>query len=106
MCGIAGFFGHRPVAAETIEAMRLAIARRGPDAFHVAGARHDSANFARQTDAAGLHSAMLHARLSIRDPRPSADQPMGNADASIWLCYNGEVYGWEDDKGVDTNTFL
>jgi len=40
----------------------------------------------------------LHARLSIRDPRPLADQPMVNADGSVWLCYNGEVYGWEEDK--------
>ena len=38
----------------------------------------------------------MHARLSIIDPRPIADQPMGNDDGSVWICYNGEVYGWAD----------
>lgn len=98
MCGIAGFFGHRSIAAATIAAMRAAIARRGPDAFHVAGSARDDAAFVRQENVDGLQRALLHARLSIRDPRPLADQPMRNGDGSIWLCYNGEVYGWEDDK--------
>lgn len=98
MCGIAGFFGRRPVAATTLEAMRAAIARRGPDAFHVAGARDPGAPLARQEDFNGLQQALLHARLSIRDPRPAADQPMASEDGEIWLCYNGEVYGWEQAK--------
>lgn len=98
MCGIAGFFGHRSVPAATIDAMRAAIARRGPDAFHVAGSLRIDSPFARQDNVAGLQRALLHARLSIRDPRPLADQPMRNDDGSVWLCYNGEVYGWEDDK--------
>ncbi|MDD2885824.1 MAG: asparagine synthase (glutamine-hydrolyzing) [Dechloromonas sp.] len=98
MCGIAGFFGRRPVAATTVEAMRAAIARRGPDAFHVAGSRETAAPLAWQNDFNGLQQALLHARLSIRDPRPAADQPMRSEDGEIWLCYNGEVYGWEQDK--------
>jgi len=98
MCGIAGFFGHRSVAAATIDAMRSAIARRGPDAFHVAGSAQADTPFVRQENASGLQRALLHARLSIRDPRPLADQPMRNGDGSVWLCYNGEVYGWEGDK--------
>jgi asparagine synthase (glutamine-hydrolysing) len=98
MCGIAGFFGRRPVAAATVEAMRAAIARRGPDAFHVAGSREATAALAWQDDFAGLQQALLHARLSIRDPRPAADQPMASEDGDVWLCYNGEVYGWEQDK--------
>ncbi|MBP6638274.1 MAG: hypothetical protein KA179_11355 [Sulfuritalea sp.] len=97
MCGIAGFFGHRSVAAATIAAMRTAIARRGPDAFHVAGSTQADSPFVRQENASGLQRALLHARLSIRDPRPLADQPMRNGDGSVWLCYNGEVYGWEGD---------
>lgn len=100
MCGIAGFFGRRPVAASAVDAMRAAIARRGPDAFHVAGARELSAPLTLQEDFGGLQQAMLHARLSIRDPRPVADQPMRSEDGDLWLCYNGEVYGWEADKAT------
>ncbi len=98
MCGIAGFFGRRPVSGLAVDAMRAAIARRGPDAFHIAGRRDLAAPLAFQNDHAGLSSALLHARLSIRDPRPVADQPMASEDGDIWLCYNGEVYGWEQDK--------
>src|SRR6185369_13757242 len=100
MCGIAGFFGRRPVAAAAVAAMRAAIARRGPDAFHVAGSRDAAAPLALQDDFAGLTNALLHARLAIRDPRPAADQPMACADGAVWLCYNGEVYGWESDKAA------
>lgn len=100
MCGIAGFFGRRPVAAAAVEAMRAAIARRGPDAFHVAGRRDAAAPLTEQQDFAGLTGALLHARLSIRDPRPAADQPMASEDGAVWLCYNGEVYGWESDKAA------
>jgi NAD(P)H dehydrogenase (quinone) len=45
-----------------------------------------------------IHNALLHARLSIIDPRPEADQPMRNDDGQLWICYNGEVYDWEDGK--------
>jgi asparagine synthase (glutamine-hydrolysing) len=98
MCGIAGFFGRRQVSSQVIDAMRRAIARRGPDAFHVAGCRDAAAPLALQEDFAGLTGALLHARLSIRDPRPIADQPMASEDGAVWLCYNGEVYGWEQDR--------
>lgn len=98
MCGIAGFFGHRSVSAPAVNAMRVAIARRGPDAFHLAGSLDGAAPLALRDDFAGLTHALLHARLAIRDPRPVADQPMASEDSAIWLCYNGEVYGWESDK--------
>jgi asparagine synthase (glutamine-hydrolysing) len=41
--------------------------------------------------------ALLHTRLAIIDPRPEADQPMSSDDGQIWISYNGEVYGWQDD---------
>ena len=96
MCGIAGFFGTQPVAPATIAGMFGAIARRGPDAQHAVTWRSGE----RCEVDAGPHAGLLHARLSIRDPRPEADQPMGNADGSLWLCYNGEVYGWEAERGL------
>jgi len=94
MCGIAGYFGTRPLGGAAAEAMFAAIARRGPDANHAVCWRDGQ----RSTEPAGAQRALMHARLSIRDPRPEADQPMGNADGSLWICYNGEVYGWEDER--------
>ncbi len=94
MCGIAGFFSQTPVAASTADAMLAELARRGPDASNQL--RQDREGRPAGEDA--IHSALLHARLSIIDLRACANQPMGNADGSVWICYNGEVYDWEADK--------
>ena len=92
MCGIAGFFGNRATAPSVAQHMLAAIAQRGPDAQHAV--TWDAA-FRRAS--AEVHNALLHARLSIIDPRPEADQPMSNEAGDLWICYNGEVYGWQDD---------
>ena len=78
MCGIAGHFGS-PV---------------GPDAQHLATF---DATGQRLPDDAVSAVGLVHTRLSIIDPRPDADQPMGTDDGALWICYNGEVYGWADD---------
>ena len=90
MCGIAGFFAQRPIAPSTVNQMFQPLQRRGPDAQHAVlwDKQYRAANGA-------AHNALLHTRLSIRDPRPAADQPMANEAKDIWICYNGEVYGWE-----------
>ena len=93
MCGIAGFFGKRTIARPTVEAMLAQIKRRGPDAQHVVA--WSNAWIPTQGPAP---NALLHARLSIIDPRPEADQPMSNDAGDVWICYNGEVYGWEQDR--------
>ncbi len=92
MCGIAGFFAHRQVGPEVIRQMFPSLQRRGPDAQH---AMLWDEQFRPISGAA--HNGLLHTRLSIRDPRPEADQPMHNDAKDIWICYNGEVYGWEKD---------
>jgi asparagine synthase (glutamine-hydrolysing) len=94
MCGIGGFFGRQGGGREVARAMLAALAARGPDAAHVAGFGADLAPLKEGGD--GPH-ALLHARLAIIDPRPEADQPMASDDGQVWLCYNGEVYGWADD---------
>ena len=72
--------------------MLAALRRRGPDAEHAvfwdAGLQRSDAP---------APNALLHTRLSIIDPRPLADQPMGNDDGDVWIAYNGEVYDWADD---------
>jgi asparagine synthase (glutamine-hydrolysing) len=89
MCGIGGFFALRPVAPAVALAMRAALAPRGPDAEHAVGWD------ARLARASAWQNALVHTRLSIIDPRPDADQPMGNDSGDVWIVYNGEVYDWE-----------
>jgi len=93
MCGIAGYAGF-PRGPDLRARMRSALRRRGPDAQH--DAVFDAAG-ARLPDDAVAPIALVHTRLSIIDPRPIADQPMRNDDGSIWIAYNGEVYGWQAD---------
>ena len=94
MCGIAGFFSQTARAPDLGQVMLDALARRGPDAANrVAWNQHG------QVITEGpVHQALLHARLSIIDPRPIANQPMCSEDGQVWLCYNGEVYDWAADK--------
>jgi len=93
MCGIAGHFG-RPVNGAVRVRMQEALRTRGPDATHIV-AFDDGGNVADASQPA--RAGLVHTRLSIIDPRPLADQPMQSDDAAVWLCYNGEVYGWEDE---------
>lgn len=92
MCGIAGFFGQRPVPDATVERMLAALRQRGPDAEHVLRwtSRYEATHGA-------TPNALLHTRLAIIDPRPDADQPMGNAAGDVFISYNGEVYDWAAD---------
>lgn len=90
MCGIAGFIGQRDVTPATLEAMLRPLRPRGPDASRIV-----SWDGQWQQNRQPVRAALLHTRLSVRDPRPEADQPMRDADGTGWICYNGEVYGWQ-----------
>ncbi len=82
MCGIAGIYAHartRRVEPSVLERMRDTMHHRGPDG---GGAWYS----------ADAHVGLAHRRLSIIDLSASADQPMSNADGSIWVTYNGEIY--------------
>src|SRR6267142_2140484 len=91
MCGIAGFFSLEPAAPPTAERMLDTLRRRGPDAQHSV-----LWNERFERTQARPSNALLHARLSIIDPRPEADQPMSNEAGDVWICYNGEVYDGAD----------
>ncbi len=92
MCGIGGFFLPQPAAPDAINHMLAALSARGPDARHLVGW-----DAAWQREQQAPQRALLHTRLSIRDPRPEADQPMTNPAGDIWICFNGEAYGIEAD---------
>src|SRR5882724_880876 len=83
MCGIAGQFNFQrrePVERETIVRMTRLIAHRGPDdeGFFISGP-------------VGLGSR----RLSIID-LAGGHQPMSDAEESVWITFNGEIYNYKE----------
>lgn len=82
MCGIAGIIRFNPesrVDADRLNRMGDVLRHRGPDE-----------KGAICIDNAGL----AHRRLSIID-LAHGQQPITNADQSIWLTYNGEIYNFK-----------
>lgn len=83
MCGIVGalvFNGSSfEVGRPYLERMRDTMAHRGPD-----GAGTWIAGDGR--------IGLAHRRLAIIDLSPAAAQPMCNADGSLWITFNGEIY--------------
>jgi asparagine synthase (glutamine-hydrolysing) len=83
MCGIAGQFNYQrlePVNPATIRAMADAISHRGPD------------------DAGYLVTGPLglgFRRLSIID-LAGGHQPMSDAEESVWVVFNGEIYNFKE----------
>jgi asparagine synthase (glutamine-hydrolysing) len=82
MCGIAGAFaaGARVESETPSGEDRAVLAHRGPDHF---GSWREQ----------GV--ALLHWRLAIIDLTPAGNQPMRSADERFVICYNGEVYNFE-----------
>ena len=78
MCGIGGHFG-RPTGPDVRVRMMAALANRGPDAQHLTTFAADGT---RLPEAAFAPHGLVHARLSIIDPRPEADQPFGTEDGA------------------------
>src|SRR6267143_5736458 len=83
MCGIAGVFGStarmRPDGPG--RESRTVLAHRGPDSF---GSWHEN----------GV--SFFHWRLAIIDLSPAGNQPMLSANGRFVLCYNGEVYNFQE----------
>ena len=83
MCGIAGQFNFQrrePVERETIARMARSIAHRGPDdeGFFISGP-------------VGLGFR----RLSIID-LAGGHQPMSDAQETVWVIFNGEIYNYRE----------
>lgn len=93
MCGIAGIFSHSVINNSAIEQAQMSLYSRGPDAqSHLSW--DAEGNLCRD----GGVSVLIHTRLSVRDLNPRANQPISDASGKVWICYNGEVYDWENDK--------
>lgn len=81
MCGIAGFSGKFDQIL--LERMNAAQAHRGPD---------DSGIWFNESKSIGL----AHRRLSIIDLSTDARQPMSNAQETITIVFNGEIYNYRE----------
>jgi asparagine synthase (glutamine-hydrolysing) len=83
MCGIAGivkFDSHASVGDARLKRMREVLSHRGPD---------DAGMVIRG------NAGLAHRRLSIIDVA-GGHQPMGNANGTVWITYNGEVYNFRE----------
>jgi len=82
MCGIGGklSFSDRPDTA-VAERMADRMTHRGPDASGVY---------------ANGPAVLAHRRLSVLDPSPAGCQPMSNADGSVHIVFNGEIYNYRE----------
>src|SRR5579863_8174672 len=87
MCGIAGYFSTsaREDLSPALQRMTDAIAHRGPD---------DVGYFESVTSDGRARVGLGHRRLSIIDLF-TGHQPLGNADGSVQIVFNGEIYNFE-----------
>jgi len=87
MCGIAGIFSHHnaspPVNVDEVLKIREAMQSRGPDGAGL-------------WVAPDKRVALAHRRLSIIDLSDAGAQPMGTADQSVWVVFNGEIYNYRE----------
>lgn len=80
MCGITGSLNPDGVRESDIERMNEAIRHRGPDGAGI---------FVKGKIGFG------HRRLSIID-LAGGRQPMANADGTLWITFNGEIYNYRE----------
>jgi asparagine synthase (glutamine-hydrolysing) len=87
MCGIAGVFAYAelapPVDRNQVRAMRERMYSRGPDGDGEWFSDDGRVGFG-------------HRRLSIIDISPAGAQPMFNADRSLAIIFNGEIYNYAE----------
>lgn len=83
MCGIAGQYNYltnEPVERDAVRRMAAAITHRGPD---------DEGYYFSGSLGLGFR------RLSIID-LSGGHQPMADAEESVWLIFNGEIYNYKE----------
>ena len=79
MCGIAGVVGDMPDMDSALARMLGALVHRGPDG---------------EGRISGAGAAFGHRRLSIIDLE-GGRQPLVNAEGTLWLVCNGEIYNYQ-----------
>lgn len=85
MCGIAGIFKLNQEKIEKSDLIKFtdSLEHRGPDGAGYELLCNDIVGFG-------------HRRLSILDLSEAGKQPMSYADGRYWICYNGEVFNFQE----------
>lgn len=109
MCAIAGLVDRRgadlALVVRTVEAMRQAMAHRGPDdegLIVLGGEGEDrrtadgalSGQGAVRRGPASAMAVLAHQRLAVIDLTSTGHQPMATPDGRFWITYNGELYNY------------
>ncbi len=92
MCGIAGVAGWdgRPIERSLLKRMADTLVHRGPDEEGL----YLNAVAQGRAGANGASVGLGHRRLSIID-LSSGQQPLSNEDGTVWIAFNGEIYGYQ-----------
>lgn len=85
MCGISGIIGEVDNRRSRVEGMVAAMQHRGPDDHGV-------------VDDGSVTLGMT--RLAILDLSPAGHQPMSNAEKTIWIVFNGEIYNFREERAL------
>lgn len=114
MCGIAGIIdlSGSSIKSAVLREMANAIRHRGPDDEGYLVGNIDTGQVESRSspdtvlpirkslpaveDPLSFHANLgfAHRRLSVIDVKETGHQPMSNADGTIWLVYNGEIYNY------------
>src|SRR5437773_11435201 len=98
MCGFAGILSRTGVDRAVIARMSQRLVHRGPDDAGTVYLDTATGRYARsrRTDATEFSAdlALTFRRLKIIDLSERGAQPMSNADGSLWIVFNGEVYNY------------
>lgn len=88
MCGIVGFIAsdrNSALGSEALAAMRDRMEHRGPDDAGL-----------EIFDVGDVIVGLGHRRLSIIDLSPLGRQPMSNAEGSLTIVFNGEIFNYRE----------
>src|SRR5215813_3188703 len=98
MCGFAGILSRTEVDRAVVARMGQRLVHRGPDDAGTVYLDTATGRYARSNgrDARELSAdlALTFRRLKIIDLSKRGAQPMSNADGSLWIVFNGEVYNY------------
>ncbi len=106
MCGFIGAFAEpgTPVDTKALGRGMNLIRHRGPDADDLICLNTRSGETVpNDNDAQDANLGMGFRRLSIIDLSANASQPMSNADNSVHMVFNGEIYNYLELKAQLTN---
>ena len=98
MCGINGIFAYNhvanPIARTELSRTRDHMAARGPDGKG-------------EWISADGRVGFGHRRLSIIDLSDAGAQPMANADSTLIVTFNGEIYNYSElRRGLEANGYI